>query len=234
MRRLLRAFAFVGNGGCRVESERAGQGLHGGRAGNDVDVVGPQCATAKHADGDEHDLRDDQHDPPGGGEALVISPDDLQTHGEVEQIIDKVIELVKGGKIKEISDIRDETGLEGLKITIDLKRGVDPDKLMRRLYKLTPLEDSYACNFNVLIGGVPMVLGVKQLLNEWIAFRIECVRRRTYFDLNKKKDKLHLLKGLEKILLDILEPNIYKEVKGFLFSKNIEFIKDYRLIQGGM
>ena len=120
-----------------------------------------------------------------------------------EQIIDKVIELVKGGKIKEISDIRDETGLEGLKITIDLKRGVDPDKLMRRLYKLTPLEDSYACNFNVLIGGVPMVLGVKQLLNEWIAFRIECVRRRTYFDLNKKKDKLHLLKGLEKILLDI-------------------------------
>ncbi len=120
-----------------------------------------------------------------------------------EQIIDKVIELVKGGKIKEISDIRDETGLAGLKITIDLKRGVDADKLMRRLYKLTPLEDSYSCNFNVLIGGTPMVLGVKQLLNEWIAFRIECVRRRTYFDLNKKKDKLHLLKGLEKILLDI-------------------------------
>ncbi|MGN1130562.1 MAG: DNA gyrase subunit A, partial [Ruminococcus sp.] len=120
-----------------------------------------------------------------------------------EQIIDKVIELVKGGKIKEISDIRDETGLDGLKITIDLKRGVDADKLMRRLYKLTPLEDSYSCNFNVLIGGTPMVLGVKQLLNEWIAFRVECVRRRTYFDLNKKKDKLHLLKGLEKILLDI-------------------------------
>lgn len=120
-----------------------------------------------------------------------------------EQIIDKVIDLVKAGKVKEISDIRDETGLEGLKITIDLKRGVDPDKLMRKLYKMTTLEDSYACNFNVLIGGVPMVLGVKQLLNEWIAFRIECVRRRTYFDLNKKKDKLHLLKGLEKILLDI-------------------------------
>lgn len=120
-----------------------------------------------------------------------------------EQIIDKVIDLVKGGKIKEISDIRDETGLEGLKITIDLKRGVDPDKLMRKLYKMTSLEDSYACNFNVLIGGVPMVLGVKQLLNEWIAFRIECVRRRTYYDLNKKQEKLHLLKGLEKILLDI-------------------------------
>ncbi len=120
-----------------------------------------------------------------------------------ESIIDKVIDLVKNGKLKEISDIRDETGLDGLKITIDLKRGVDPDKLMRRLYKLTPLEDSYACNFNVLIGGTPMVLGVKDLLEEWIAFRIECVRRRTYFDLNKKKDRLHLLKGLEKILLDI-------------------------------
>lgn len=120
-----------------------------------------------------------------------------------ESIIDKVIELVKAGKIKEIADIRDETGLQGLKITIDLKRGVDPDKLMKRLFKLTPLEDSYACNFNVLIGGVPKVMGVKELLNEWIAFRIECVRRRTYFDLNKKKDKLHLLKGLEKILLDI-------------------------------
>lgn len=120
-----------------------------------------------------------------------------------ESIIDKVIDLVKNGKVKEISDIRDETGLDGLKITIDLKRGVDPDKLMRKLYKMTPLEDSYACNFNVLIGGTPMVLGVKDLLEEWIAFRIECVRRRTYFDLNKKKDRLHLLKGLEKILLDI-------------------------------
>ncbi len=120
-----------------------------------------------------------------------------------ESIIDKIIDLVKSGKVKEISDIRDETGLDGLKITIDLKRGTDPDKLMKKLYKMTPLEDSYACNFNVLIGGVPMVLGVKELLNEWIAFRIECVRRRTYFDLNKKKERLHLLKGLEKILLDI-------------------------------
>ena len=120
-----------------------------------------------------------------------------------ESIIDKVIELVKGGKVKEISDIRDETGLDGLKLTIVLKRGVDADKLMKKLYKLTPLEDSYACNFNVLIGGTPMVLGVKEILDEWIAFRIECVRRRTFYDLNKKKDKLHLLKGLEKILLDI-------------------------------
>lgn len=120
-----------------------------------------------------------------------------------EVIIEKIIDLVKQGKVKEISDIRDETGIDGLKITIDLKRGVDPDKLMAKLFRFTTLEDSYACNFNVLIGGVPMVLGVKALLEEWIAFRIECVRRRTYFDRNKKADKLHLLKGLEKILLDI-------------------------------
>lgn len=120
-----------------------------------------------------------------------------------EVIIEKIIDLVKQGKVKEISDIRDETGIDGLKITIDLKRGVDPEKLMAKLFRFTTLEDSYACNFNVLIGGVPMVLGVKALLEEWIAFRIECVRRRTYFDRNKKADKLHLLKGLEKILLDI-------------------------------
>lgn len=120
-----------------------------------------------------------------------------------EAIIEKVIQLVKAGKLKEISDIRDETGLDGLKITIDLKRGTDPDKLMLKLYKMTPLEDSFRCNFNVLIGGVPRVLGIKELLDEWIAFRVECVRRRTYFDLNKKKDKLHLLKGLQAILLDI-------------------------------
>ena len=120
-----------------------------------------------------------------------------------EVIIEKIIDLVKQGKVKEISDIRDETGIDGLKITIDLKRGVDADKLMTKLYRFTTLEDSYACNFNVLIAGVPRVLGVKALLEEWIAFRIECVRRRTYFDRNKKADKLHLLRGLEKILLDI-------------------------------
>lgn len=120
-----------------------------------------------------------------------------------EVIIEKVIDLVKQGKVKEISDIRDETGIDGLKITIDLKRGVDADKLMTKLYRFTTLEDSYACNFNVLIAGVPRVLGVKALLEEWIAFRIECVRRRTYFDRNKKADKLHLLRGLEKILFDI-------------------------------
>ncbi len=120
-----------------------------------------------------------------------------------EVIIEKIIDLVKQGKVKEISDIRDETGIDGLKITIDLKRGTDPDKLMAKLYRFTTLEDSYACNFNVLIGGVPMVLGVKALLEEWIGFRIECVRRRTYYDRSKKAEKLHLLKGLEKILLDI-------------------------------
>lgn len=120
-----------------------------------------------------------------------------------EVIIEKIIDLVKQGKAKEISDVRDETGIDGLKITIDLKRGTDPDKLMAKLFKLTTLEDSFACNFNVLIGGVPMVLGVKELLEEWIAFRIECVKRRTFFDRAKKADKLHLLQGLEKILLDI-------------------------------
>lgn len=120
-----------------------------------------------------------------------------------EVIIEKIIDLVKTGKIKDIADVRDETGIDGLKITIDLKRGADPDKLMAKLYRFTTLEDSFSCNFNVLIGGVPMVLGVKALLEEWIAFRIECVRRRTYFDRNKKAEKLHLLKGLEAILLDI-------------------------------
>lgn len=120
-----------------------------------------------------------------------------------EAIIEKIIDVVKAGKIKEIADVRDETGLDGLKITIDLKRGVDPDKLMQRLYKMTPLEDSFACNFNVLIAGVPRVLGVRELLDEWTAFRVECVRRRTHFDLSKKKEKLHLLSGLRLILLDI-------------------------------
>lgn len=120
-----------------------------------------------------------------------------------EAVIDKIIELVKAGKIKEISDIRDETDKTGLKITIDLKRGTDSERLMKRLFKMTPLEDSFSCNFNVLVGGNPMVLGVRGILDEWIAFRSECVRRRTLFDLNKAKDKLHLLLGLKKILLDI-------------------------------
>ena len=121
----------------------------------------------------------------------------------VEAVIEKVIDLVKQSKIREIADIRDETGIDGLKITIDLKRGTNPDKLMQKLYKITSLEDTFSCNFNVLIAGTPKVLGVRELLNEWSAFRIECVKRRTYYDLHKKQDRLHLLRGLEKILLDI-------------------------------
>ena len=120
-----------------------------------------------------------------------------------EAIIDKVVELVKSNKVKELSDIRDETDLKGLRITLDLKRGVDPDALMTKLYKMTPLEDTFSCNFNVLINGYPKVLGVADILKEWIEFRLECVRRRTQFTLDKKAEKLHLLQGLEKILLDI-------------------------------
>ncbi|MBR6510520.1 MAG: topoisomerase IV [Clostridia bacterium] len=120
-----------------------------------------------------------------------------------EAIIEKVIELVRLKKVTEINDIRDETDLNGLKITIDLKRGADYEKLMKKLMKMTPLEDSFSCNFNILIAGSPQVLGVKEIISEWVAFREECVRRRIYFKLSKAKDSLHLLKGLEKILLDI-------------------------------
>ena len=121
----------------------------------------------------------------------------------IEAIIAKITELAKSGKVREINDIRNETDLHGLKITIDLKRGTDPDKLMNRLFAMTPLEDAFGCNFNVLVGGVPQVMGVRALLDEWIAFRVESVRRRTYFDLSKARERLHLLKALEKILLDI-------------------------------
>ncbi len=121
----------------------------------------------------------------------------------VEAILDKVAELIKLGKVKEIADMRDETDLSGLKLAIDLKRGTDPDMLMTKLYKQTPLEDSFSCNFNVLIAGMPKVLGVRQILEEWTAWRTESVRRRVYFVLQKKQDKLHLLKGLQRILLDI-------------------------------
>ena len=120
-----------------------------------------------------------------------------------EAIIDKIIEKVKANSLREISDVRDETDKKGLKITIDLKRGTDPEKLIQKLYRMTPLEDTFSCNFNVLIAGVPRVLGVSELLLEWIAFRTECVNRRVYFDLTKAKEKLHLLLGLQKILLDI-------------------------------
>ncbi|MBQ6850813.1 MAG: topoisomerase IV [Oscillospiraceae bacterium] len=121
----------------------------------------------------------------------------------VEAIMDKVADLVKQGKVKEINDMRDETDLHGLKLTFDLKRGQDPEKLMAKLFKSTPLEDTFSANFNVLIGGVPQVMGVKEIINEWIAFRKECVKRRTYHDLKGKQDRLHLVKGLEYILLDI-------------------------------
>lgn len=120
-----------------------------------------------------------------------------------EAIIEKIIELVKLKKITEISDIRDETDKKGLQITIDLKRGTDPDKLMQKLYKMTPLQDTFSCNFNILIGGTPKVMGVGEILSEWTAWRTECVKRRVYFRLGKAKDKLHLLQGLQKILLDI-------------------------------
>lgn len=121
----------------------------------------------------------------------------------VEAIMDRIVELVKTGKVREIADIRDETDLSGLKLTIDLKRGADGDKLMSRLFRLTPLEDTFGCNFNVLVGGRPQVLGVRGLLRAWTAFRMDCVRRRLRFDLGRAKDRLHLLRGLEKILLDI-------------------------------
>ena len=121
----------------------------------------------------------------------------------LEAILDKVSELMKAGKIKEISDMRDETDLSGLKLAIDLKRGIDPDKLMQKLLRLTPLQDTVSCNFNILIAGMPRVLGVRALLEEWLAWRTECVRRRVYFVLHKKQEKLHLLQGLKRILLDI-------------------------------
>ena len=121
----------------------------------------------------------------------------------VEAIIEKIIECVKLKKITEINDVRDETGLEGLRLTIDLKRGTDPEKFMRKLYKLTPLQDSFACNFNILIAGSPKVMGVRQILSEWVAFRAECVKRRVFYNLTKAKERYHLLKGLSKILLDI-------------------------------
>ncbi|MBE6943634.1 MAG: topoisomerase IV [Ruminococcaceae bacterium] len=120
-----------------------------------------------------------------------------------EAILDKVNELITAGKIREIADMRDETDLEGLKLTIDLRRGVEPDKLMQKLFRLTPLQDSFSCNFNILIAGMPRVMGISEILEEWTAWRIECVRRRIYYQIQKKEERLHLLKGLERILLDI-------------------------------
>jgi DNA gyrase subunit A len=120
-----------------------------------------------------------------------------------ETIIDGIANLVKSGKVKEITDVRDETDLKGLKITIDIKRSTDPDILMNKLYKLTPLEDSFNCNFNILVNGIPRVMGIKEILNAWIDFRMQCIRRQTAFDIQKKSERLHLMEGLAKILLDI-------------------------------
>ncbi len=120
-----------------------------------------------------------------------------------EVIMDKVAELIKAGKIKEIADMRDETDLGGLKLTIDLKRGVEPEKLMQKLFRMTPLQDSFACNFNILIAGMPRVMGVGEILEEWTAWRMDCVKRRLFFQIGKREERLHLLKGLERILLDI-------------------------------
>lgn len=138
-----------------------------------------------------------------GKEGNLIEIYEIPYTTTVEAIMDKTAELIKAGRIREIADMRDETDLSGLKLTIDLKRGVEPEKLMQKLFKMTPLEDSFSCNFNILIAGTPMVLGVRRILEEWTAWRTECIRRRVYFDLRRKRDRLHLLKGLGKILLDI-------------------------------
>ena len=136
-------------------------------------------------------------------EGNLIEITEIPYSTATEVIMDKVADLIKAGKIKEIADMRDETDLGGLKLTIDLKRGVDPEKLMQKLYRLTPLQDSFPCNFNILIAGMPRVMGVGEILEEWTAWRTDCVKRRLFFQIGKKEDRLHLLKGLERILLDI-------------------------------
>ena len=136
-------------------------------------------------------------------EGNLIEITEIPYSTATEVIMDKVAELIKAGKIKEIADMRDETDLGGLKLTIDLKRGVEPEKLMQKLFRLTPLQDSFPCNFNILIAGMPRVMGVGEILEEWTAWRIDCVKRRLFFQIQKKEDRLHLLKGLERILLDI-------------------------------
>ena len=136
-------------------------------------------------------------------EGNLIEITEIPYSTATEVIMDKVAELIKAGKIKEIADMRDETDLGGLKLTIDLKRGVEPEKLMQKLFRLTPLQDSFPCNFNILIAGMPRVMGVGEILEEWVAWRMDCVKRRIFFQIQKKEDRLHLLKGLERILLDI-------------------------------
>ena len=136
-------------------------------------------------------------------EGNLIEITEIPYSTATEVIMDKVADLIKAGKIKEISDMRDETDLGGLKLTIDLKRGAEPEKLMQKLFRLTPLQDNFACNFNILIAGMPRVMGVGEILEEWTAWRTDCIKRRLYFQIQKKEDRLHLLKGLERILLDI-------------------------------
>ena len=136
-------------------------------------------------------------------EGSLIEITEIPYSTATEVIMDKVAELIKAGKIREIADMRDETDLGGLKLTIDLKRGVDPDKLMQKLFRMTPLQDSFACNFNILIAGMPRVMGIGEILSEWTAWRVDCVKRRLYFQVQKKRERLHLLKGLERILMDI-------------------------------
>ena len=136
-------------------------------------------------------------------EGNLIEITEIPYSTATEVIMDKVAELIKAGKIREIADMRDETDLGGLKLTIDLKRGVDPDKLMQKLFRMTPLQDSFACNFNILIAGIPRVMGIVEILSEWTAWRMDCVKRRLYFQVQKKRERLHLLKGLERILMDI-------------------------------
>ena len=136
-------------------------------------------------------------------EGNLIEITEIPYSTATEVIMDKVAELIKAGKIREIADMRDETDLGGLKLTIDLKRGVDPDKLMQKLFRMTPLQDSFACNFNILIAGMPRVMGIGEILSEWTAWRMDCVKRRLYFQVQKKRERLHLLKGLERILMDI-------------------------------
>ncbi len=140
-----------------------------------------------------------EYDKPNN--AIVVT--EIPNTTTVEAIIEKIIACIKLGKLREISNVRDDTDLSGLTITIDLKKGSDPEKVMQKLFRMTPLQDSYACNFNILVHGYPKVMGVREILDEWIKFRVDCVRRRTNFDLAKKREKLHLLEGLEKILLDI-------------------------------
>ena len=135
------------------------------------------------------------------GNLIEITEIPYSTAAEV--IMDKVADLIKNGKIKEINDMRDESDLGGLKLTIDLKRGVEPEKLMQKLFRMTPLQDSFACNFNILIAGMPKVMGVGEILEEWTAWRMDCIKRRLFYQIGKKEERLHLLKGLERILLDI-------------------------------